>query len=295
MSVSAAGDPVFYRVGGTIPLDVPSYVVRKADDDLFSALLASEYCYVLDSRQIGKSSLMLRTAVRLRKEGVAALILDLTALGQNVTPEQWYFGLLGQMARGLLQFDLDLEEKFDALWDEHPELGPLQRWTAAIEDIDLKEWSGKIALFIDEIDCVRSLQFSTDEFFAGIRELYNRRSYKADLNRIAFCLLGVASPSDLVKDPRTTPFNIGRRIELTDFSEEEAAPLAAGLKRDEKLAGRLLARILYWTAGHPYLTQVLCRAIAEDPKASTPQDVDRHCEELFCRRGPGRRMTICFS
>ncbi len=281
MSVAAPASPVFYQVGGTIPLDVPSYVVRKADKDLFSALLAGEYCYVLDSRQIGKSSLMLRTAVQLRKEGVAALILDLTALGQNVTPEQWYFGLLGQMARGLLQFDLDLEDEFDAHWDEHSELGPLQRWTAAIEHIVLKRWTGKIVLFIDEIDCVRSLRFSTDEFFAGIRELYNRRSYKPDLHRIAFCLLGVASPSDLVKDPSTTPFNIGRRIELTDFSEEEAAPLAAGLGRDEPLARKLLARVLYWTAGHPYLTQVLCRAVAEDPKVSDPRGIDRHCEELF--------------
>lgn len=281
MSVAAASNPVFYRVGGTIPLDVPSYVVRKADEDLFSALLSGDYCYVLDSRQIGKSSLMLRTAVHLRKEGVAALILDLTALGQNVTPEQWYFGLLGQIARGMLQFDLDLEDEFDAHWEEHPELGPLQRWTAAIENIVLKRWNGKVALFIDEIDCVRSLRFSTDEFFAGIRELYNRRSYKPDLHRLAFCLLGVASPSDLVKDPHTTPFNIGRRIELTDFTEQEAAPLAAGLGRDELVARKLLARILYWTAGHPYLSQVLCRAIAEDPKVADAQGVDRHCEELF--------------
>src|SRR5207245_1723772 len=44
-----------------------------------------------------------------------------------------------------------------------------------------------------------------------------------------FCLLGVASPSDLIQDTRTTPFNIGHRIELTDFTDAEAAPLAAGL------------------------------------------------------------------
>lgn len=48
-------------------------------------------------------------------------------------------------------------------------------------------------------------------------------------NRLTFCLLGVASPTDLIRDTRMTPFNIGRRVELNDFSEAEAAPLACGL------------------------------------------------------------------
>jgi hypothetical protein len=76
---------------------------------------------------------------------------------------------------------------------------------------------------------VRILPFSTDEFFAGIRECYNRRTQGPEFERLTFCLLGVASPSDLIRDTRTTPFNIGRRIELTDFTQAEAALLAAGL------------------------------------------------------------------
>ena len=38
--------------------------------------------------------------------------------------------------------------------------------------------------------------------------------------------LGVATPAQLIKDRRRTPFNIGHRIELTDFTPEEARPLA---------------------------------------------------------------------
>src|SRR5207248_147120 len=88
---------------------------------------------------------------------------------------------------------------------------------------------GPIVLFLDEIDAVRSLPFSTDEFFAAIRECYNRRSQDPAFERLTFCLLGVATPSDLIQDTRTTPFNIGRRFELTDFTPAEAAPLASGL------------------------------------------------------------------
>ena len=92
----------------------------------------------------------------------------------------------------------------------------------------LKGRPGKLVIFIDEIDAVRSLPFSADEFFAGIRECYNRRTEDPDFHRLAFCLLGVATPADLIRDSRTTPFNIGKRIELTDFTEAEAAPLAVG-------------------------------------------------------------------
>src|SRR5262249_34215832 len=120
-----------------------------------------------------------------------------------------------------------------------------------------------LVIFIDEIDTVRSLGFSTDEFFAAIRECYNRRTLDPELNRLAFCLLGVASPTDLIRDVRMTPFNIGRRIELTDFTGAEAAPLAIGLlistsprgspteaqRRQEGKADseHLLRRVLYWT------------------------------------------------
>ncbi len=67
-----------------------SYVERSADRELLAALRELEYCYVLDSRQIGKSSLMVRTAVRLREAGKRVAVLDLTTIGQNLTAEQWY-------------------------------------------------------------------------------------------------------------------------------------------------------------------------------------------------------------
>jgi len=50
----------FYVTGGTLPHDAPSYVERQADRDLLAALRASDYCYVLNARQMGKSSLCVR-------------------------------------------------------------------------------------------------------------------------------------------------------------------------------------------------------------------------------------------
>ena len=138
-----------------------------------------------------------------------------------------------------------------------------------------------VVIFIDEIDATRSLPFSADEFFAAIRELYNERAEFAELNRLTFCLLGVATPSDLIQDTRTTPFNIGHRIELTDFTAEEAQVLLPGLSGAGPAALDLLRRILHWTGGHPYLTQRLCQAVAEDHRIRTPGGIDRVCDQLF--------------
>ncbi len=180
---------------------------------------------MLTSRQMGKSSLMVRTAARLREAGAGVVLLDLTAIGQNLTAEQWYSGLLTQTGQ-----QLELEDELEEFWDSHPKLGPLQRWMQAIRRVLLPRYQGPVVIFVDEIDAVRSLPFSTDEFFAAIREFHNRRTEDEELRRLTFCLLGVAAPSDLIRDTRTTPFNIGQRIELHDFTAEEAAPLTAGFQ-----------------------------------------------------------------
>ena len=158
-----------YTTGGTVRPDSPGYIERKADAELFDALRGGEYCYVLDSRQKGKSSLMARCQLKLEGAGVRTVHLDLQRFGSNLDPERWYAGLLDALDEGL-----GLTAELFAYWGENLKFGPLQRFFGAIENVLLK--GAPVVIFIDEIDFVRSLPFSTDEFFAGIRECYNRRS-----------------------------------------------------------------------------------------------------------------------
>jgi hypothetical protein len=115
----------------------------------------------------------------------------------------------------------------------------------------------------------------TDDFYAAIRYLYNARALVPAYQRLSFVLIGVATPSDLIRDPQRTPFNIGQRVDLTDFTFAEALPLADGLGQPPDEARDVLHRVMYWTAGHPYLTQRLCDAIAEQKQESWSEaDVD---------------------
>jgi hypothetical protein len=275
-SIERATIDNFYVVGGTLARDAPSYIEREADKRLLTSLQQGEICYVLTSRQMGKSSLMVRTAVKLREEGISVAVLDLTSLGQNLSAEQWYNGLLDKTGQ-----QLSLEQEIEEAWNRSTQVGPFQHWVQVMQTIVLPACPKGLVVFIDEIDTVRSLPFKTDEFFAGIRELYNRRTEDPELRRLTFCLLGVATPSDLIRDTRTTPFNVGRRIELTDFTQDEAAPLAMGISQDAPLGEQLISRVLYWTGGHPYLTQRLCQAVAEDTKQDGPKSVDEMCMRLF--------------
>jgi WD40 repeat protein len=276
--------PRFYVEGGTLPRDAPSYVRRQADADLYEELLKDTFCYVLTTRQMGKSSLMVRTAARLRAEGCAVAVVDPTAIGNKLTLEQWYDGVTGQMGRGL-----KLTAKLDAFWQERARLSPLQRWLEALQDVVLKECPGRVVLFIDELDAVRSLPFSVDEFFAAIRQCYNRRAEFPEFERLTFCLLGVAAPTELIADVRVTPFNIGRRIDLNDFTPDEATVLESGLGADEIVNEVVLRRVLHWTGGHPCLTQRLCHAVVNEEGALSLEGVDRLCRQRFLGNSAERK------
>ncbi|MBD2530097.1 AAA-like domain-containing protein [Nostoc flagelliforme FACHB-838] len=262
-----------YQVGGSLHSDDPTYVVRQADEKLYTSLKGGDFCYVFNSRQMGKSSLLQRISRRFKSEGYKCVYLDVTQLGsEDTTSAQWYKGIIVSMFYGL-----NLAEKvnFKQWWDMQSGLSPVKKLHQFVKEVLLPNVSKAkgVFIFIDEIDSLLSLNFPANDFFAWIRHCYNQQAYDPNFQRLGFALFGVASPSDLIADKHRTLFNIGMAIELYGFRSHEASPLLNGLKGTISQPEVVLQEVIYWTGGQPFLTQKLCQLVLQTALKTSERNI----------------------
>ncbi|MGI2904551.1 AAA-like domain-containing protein [Tolypothrix sp. VBCCA 56010] len=266
-----------YQVGGSLGESAPTYVVRQADSQLYEGLKAGKFCYLLNCRQMGKSSLRVQTMARLKKEGVACVAFEMRELClHEVTEDEFYGGFVSYLVS---EFNLDID--LESWWYGHSLIHPVQRLTKLIEEILLEQIPQSIVIFADEIDSVLNLSFK-DDFFAFIRGCYNKRADKLKYNRLTFALLGVATPADLIEDSYHTPFNIeSEAIELTGFQLDEATPLEKGFVGITSNPRAVLQEILLWTGGQPFLTQWVCQLVSS--LSHIAEGVEANCVATIVR------------
>lgn len=264
------------QVGGTVNPRTGVYIVRPSDDKLLRLLERGEYANILCSRQMGKSSLLMRTKSRLAQKGYATAAIDVAGyLGSSSDADEWYQGLLDEITHQLC-----LAVDISAWWESSRAVTPNQRLIQFFRNEIAAKAKEPVVIFLDEIDSTQKLPY-TDGFFVAIRAMYNDRASEELYDRITFCLVGVATPNELIKDSRTTPYNIGQTIELQDFEPERDAlsPLFRAMAADPVAGEAIVRSVLRWTGGHPYLTVRLCDQLAAGQ--TLQQEVDGVIEEEF--------------
>jgi RNA polymerase sigma factor (sigma-70 family) len=265
------------QVGGTVNPRTGVYIVRSSDDKLLQLLERGEYANVLCSRQMGKSSLLMRTKSRLAKKGYATAAIDVAGhLGSSNDSNEWYQGLLDEIAQQLC-----LGVNITEWWGASRAITPNQRLIQFFRDEIVTKRPEPVVIFLDEIDSTHKLPYA-DDFFVAIRAMYNDRASEALYDRITFCLAGVATPNELIKDRRTTPYNIGRTIELQDFDLErdDLSPLSRAIADNPITGEAIIQSVMRWTGGHPYLTVRLCDQLVAEGR-TLQEEVDRVIEEEF--------------
>jgi hypothetical protein len=268
-----------YTVGGSLTLDDPTYIVRPADEELLQVLKSSQSCYILNSKQMGKSSLVIRSIKEIETDkNVICILVDLQRISSNTSEEKWYESFVSQIMDDRKIPDFDWEEKWDSLKGDS--LAKLKILLNKILELTNKK---HLILMLDEIDHLRLLNFNIDSLFNYIRYCHNYyRANTSEPHRVTFCLIGTGNPSDFIEDNYTISFNIGEKIEIRglEFNQEAIDRLSPGLvekfKNDNTLAELTLKEIFNWTNGQPFLTQLLCDKICKlSEKPDSEHDVER--------------------
>lgn len=272
----------FFVAGGPVAPERACYVPRACDQLLLERLRAGEYCSIIAPRFSGKSSLVARSASRLRADGALAAVVDLSQLGSrdgSTEVGRWYYGLAYRVLRDLrLKFDLQ------AWWQDRLPLPPAQRLGEFFWEVVVGTTRAPVTIFLDDVDGVEQLDYA-NELFGVVRACFDARAGEPEYRRLAFVLLGTTLPGGAAAQAALSVADVCARIELPDFRFDEARPLAEGLELPPGDAERALYRVFYWTGGHPYLTQKLCQAVARNAaRIDGDEAVDRLVAARFFAR-----------
>jgi hypothetical protein len=238
----------FFSVGVPLHAVRAGYVRRRADDQLYDAVMAGHYAHVVAPDRSGKSSLIAASAARLESNGHKVAILDLEQIGDRdggSDSGRWYYSVAYRLLRQLrIRYDLQ------SWWQDKSILSNRQRLFEFYSEVILRHVSERVVVFVDEIQCIENLPYA-DQFLTSIRAAHNARTTDPDFSRLCFVLLGECDPVSLMQEAELSPFNVTRQILLNDFSRENLELFATELNLNHDNAKLHLIEYISGRLGSP--------------------------------------------
>jgi hypothetical protein len=238
-------------LGGAVPLDSDFYITRPADTDLRSAITKRDSIVLIKgARQMGKTSLLARGMQFAREQGHQSAATDLQKF--NAENFKSVDRLYRTMAESIAD-QLDLDADPTSTWDARR--GP----NANLERFLRREVLGKLKkpLFwgLDEVDRLFVTPFGS-EVFGLIRAWHNERALEPSgpWSNLTIAIAYATEAHLFITDINQSPFNVGTRLVLDDFTQAQVAELnrryGNPLRSDDELT-----RFCRLVGGHPYLVR----------------------------------------
>jgi serine/threonine protein kinase len=238
-------------VGGAMPLDSKFYIVRGADEE-FRAAIARQDSIVLikGARQVGKTSLLARGLQQARAAGAKVVLTDLQKLNASdlASADGFYMALAD-----LIADQLGLDVAPDAVWNARR--GPSINFERYIRREALGKISTPLVWGLDEVDRLFTCSFGS-EVFGLFRSWHNERSLDpaGPWQRLTMAIAYATEAHLFITDMNQSPFNVGTRLTLEDFTCSQVADLneryGSPLKDEAEVA-----RYYSLVSGHPYLAR----------------------------------------
>ncbi len=238
-------------VGGAMPLDSEFYIVRPTDAEFQSAIARQEsIVLVKGARQVGKTSLLARGLQQAREAGAGVILTDFQSLNAACLESvEELFLTLG----GLIADQLDLDVFPDQVW--RPKLSPSINFERYLRREVLARIASPIVWGMDEVDRLFTCAFGS-EVFGLFRSWHNKRALDPDgpWRQLTLVIAYATEAHLFITDLNQSPFNVGTRLLLEDFSFEQVAEL--NRRYGSPLRDRAeVARYFRLVGGHPYLVR----------------------------------------
>ncbi|NET58779.1 MAG: hypothetical protein F6K47_22310 [Symploca sp. SIO2E6] len=275
--------------GGTLPLTALTYVERQVDKDLLQFAVEHEsnrVCSILAPRQMGKSSLMARTAKHLSDHGLISVQINLQGLGGVSSEESLWYSLLEDICKQVDEaikpnLEVDFTSSLDQTWNAKPDKSAAKRFDSFLSEEILPNIQGKkLIIFLDEIQSL--IKWELQESFIGYIKAISDKSNQPILRKLNFVLLGVAKPSEFVSSKYVT-LNVGEQLEI-GYLTGDCQPLQHGLKRITNQPEAVIKIILDWTGGQPFLTQLICSLVAAQEPVNPSLNWENQIRQLVQER-----------
>lgn len=230
------------------------YVNRSADEQLKNIVNEMQRPgYVLVARQMGKTNLLFNAKRTLENKNRLFVYVDLSNTFKYEI--DCYRNIIDNIIEPNENLFESIESEIYSLRDKN--LPSHKEYSKSLRLI-LNEFKGDIVIILDEIDALRSADYS-DNIFAQIRSNYFSRTNFPEFERLTYILSGVIDPIELIKDRNKSPFNIGDKIYLDDFTKDEHNSFIE--KSELNITNEISDAIYAWTNGNPRLTFDICSQV----------------------------------